>query len=319
MAEIELSLRQSGGAMRALLNYINLLLHFADLLRNHVVCPISPLFYLPGGEFLNNPRSQAGTLERDMLSSLNNANLPDITEIVQAAPKDLQIQWQSYPNDSADRELLTLTNVEIACERISRAITRVSGAPGALSLYFPFRYDVELISRYPKALDNRGIEFSGRDNWLVDQLIDLDLPNLELLSPTDILAVRAGSEFSRWRKVLAEALIQANALPAHVWNRKQESRKEIDDTLREGKVQLEAAMSKSAVLAGLKKGSISMLAGLASVSITHLLSPTSPLKVMLLAGGANAIVNAIAESLKSSTVASGDRNPILAHYVAVLR
>jgi len=118
---------------------------------------------------------------------------------------------------------------------------------------------------------------------------------------------------------LKEALSHARAIPLDVWNREREVRREIDDRLKEGKVQLEADISKSPALDGVKKGSITMLVGLASVGVTCLLNPASLLVVLVLAAGASATVTAIAEAIKSSGAATKDRRGALAHYVAVLR
>jgi hypothetical protein len=316
LAAAQMRLKNQGDSgMQALLNYVNLLLHFSELLRSHVVCTVSPENYLPAHTV---PRTVS--LNQEMQASLENSELPEIDELMQAAPEDIQALWRRQMSEPNGTKLLKEVSFGVACERISAAIEGVSAAQGRLSLYLPFRYDVDLLKRYPKPLDGTTpIDFPERDNWLLDQLIDLELPNLDLLSPSDVLAIRAGSEFSRWRNVLKEALSHARAIPLDVWNREREVRREIDDRLKEGKVQLEADISKSPALDGVKKGSITMLVGLASVGVTCLLNPASLLVVLVLAAGASATVTAIAEAIKSSGAATKDRRGALAHYVAVLR
>lgn len=120
-------------------------------------------------------------------------------------------------------------------------------------------------------------------------------------------------------QVLKDALISANSIPVDIWNGELEARKAVDERLAEGKVKLEEAVSKSPALEGLKKGSVAIIAGLASAGVTCLLNPASILMVMVLAAGAGATVSAIAEAIKSSEGSSKVRFGALAHYVAVLR
>jgi hypothetical protein len=315
-AAAQLRLKDQGDSgMRALLNYVNLLLHFSEFLRGNIVCIVSPESYLPR---YAGPRSVS--MNQDMQASLKTSELPEIDEIMEAAPKNIQVQWQSELREPNKRKLLKEANLVAACERISAAIAGVSAAAGRLSLYLPFRYDVELLKRYPKPLESgRVAHFPDGDNWLLDQVIDLELPNLELLDPRDIVAIRTGSEFSAWRNVLKKALTSASAFPHSVWNREQEVRREIDDRLREGKLQMEAAISKSPVLEGVKKGAVTMLAGVASAGVTCLLNPASVFLWLLWAAGAGATVAAIAEALKTTPGPVKERTGTLAHFVAVLR
>jgi hypothetical protein len=307
---------QGDGGKRALLNYINLLLHFSELLRTHVVCVVPPEAYLPGHTAPTYVPLDAN-LQMDLQDWQQQL---DFDEIMQAAPENVQVEWKTLLKEADGNALLQKVNFVRACERISSAIAGVSHAPRKLSLYLPFRYDVDLLKKYRgSAIAPGSFSLPDRDNWLLNQLVDVKLPGLSSLSPHDLVAIRTGAEFGQWRKVLKEALRNADALPDDLWNREQEVRKEIDDRLQEGKVQLEAAISKSRVLDGVKQGSVSMLAGLASVGLTLLLNPAALLAVLVAAAGAAATVQAIAAAVKGSTGSTTSSRGALAHYVAVLR
>ena len=64
-----------------LLNYVHLLLHFRELVREQIVCPVSHHSYLRGSKL---PGYVA--IVEEVSASLKESNPPDIEEIVEAAP-----------------------------------------------------------------------------------------------------------------------------------------------------------------------------------------------------------------------------------------
>jgi lysozyme family protein len=159
--------------------------------------------------------------------------------------------------------------------------------------------------------------YGDRDNRAINELVDMEMPNLESLDSAEIVSIRSGNEFEQWRRTLKAALADAALQPADLYNRPAEVRRVIDEKLVQGKDQLETAISKSAALAGLKKGAVSLLAGLTSAVVVHYLTNNNFLATM--AGtSASATVGGAAEAITTPRITDAQR-ALLAHYVAVLR
>jgi hypothetical protein len=293
-----------------LLNYINFLLHFRSLIRSHVVCPVAHESYLPAH---NRPDYIA--LGEEIEARADKSKLPDIDEILEAAPAELQAMWRQDLAHPDGGDLVKGASLVKSCERISGALAGVKNAPGRLSLYFPFRYDVRLLERCGELDSLR--EFGDRDNRALNELIDLDMPNLESLDPKEISSIRAGEEFEQWRMSLKDALAGAGNLPADLLHRRAEIRKAVGEKLGVGKRQLESAVSKSPVLAGLSKGSVTLIAGIASAAVVHYLSNNN-LRAALWGVAAATAVQAVA-AVKAAPAVTDAQKATLAHYVAVLR
>lgn len=293
-----------------LLNYINLLLHFRGLIRQHVVCPVAHESYLPGH---NRPDYIA--LGEQIEATADKSKPPDVDELLEAAPENVKEIWRENLKHADGGILVKSASVVKACERISHALAGVKNAPGRLSLYFPFRYDVHLLERCGPSDSLR--EFGDRDNRNLNELVNLEMPNLESLDPTEILSIRSGEEFERWRRILKSALADAGSQPADLRSRPQEVRNVVDEKLVDGKQELEAAISKSPVLAALRKGSVSMLAGLASGTVAYYLTGKD-LVYGMISTAAGVAVTLGAEVMTAPKVTDAQR-AVLAHYVAVLR
>jgi hypothetical protein len=293
-----------------LLNYINLLLHFRDLIRRHVVCPVSHESYLPG-----HIRPDYVALGDQIGATADRTNPPDIDELFDAAPPDVQAIWRADLNHESGGKLAKTASVIKSCERISQALAGVKNAPGRLSLYFPFRYDVNLLERCGPPDSLR--EFGDRDNRNLNELVDLEMPNLESLDPAEIVAIRSGDEFERWRRILKGALADAGNQPADLRNKPQEVRNVIDEKLIDGKNALDEAINKSPVLAALRKGSVSMLAGLASGTVAYYLSGKDLAYGMM--GTAAGVAVTVAGDIRTAPKVTDAQRAVLAHYVAVLR
>jgi hypothetical protein len=293
-----------------LLNYINLLLHFRELIRKHVVCPVSHESYLPG-----HLMPDYVDLGEKLEAAADKSRLLEIDELMEAAPEDVRAIWREDLAHASKGALVKETSIVVACERISSALAAVKNAPGRLSLYFPFRYDVRLLEQLGHAALLRS--YGDRDNRAINELVDMKMPNLESLDPAEIVLIRSGNEFEQWRRTLKAALADAALQPADLYNRPAEIRRLIDEKLVEGKDQLETAISKSAVLAGLKKGAVSLLAGLTSAVVVHYLTNNNFLATV--AGtSTSATVGGAAEAITAPKITDAQR-ALLAHYVAVLR
>jgi hypothetical protein len=293
-----------------LLNYINLLLHFKDLIRRHVVCPGAHESYLPGYN-----RPDYIRLGEQIEATADKSKPADVDELLEAAPGNVKEIWREDLEHGDGESLVKSVSVVKACERIGHALAGVKNAPGRLSLYFPFRYDVHLLERCGPPDSLR--EFGERDNGNLNELVNLEMPNLESLDPTEILAIRSGDEFEQWRRTLKSALADAGSQPADLRNRPQEVRNIVDEKLVDGKQYLESAISKSPVLAALRKGSVSMLAGLASGTVAYYLSGKDLVYGMIGTTAAAAVT--VGADMMSAPKVTDAQRAVLAHYVAVLR
>jgi len=293
-----------------LLNYVNLLLHFKDLIRRHVVCPVAHESYLPG----RNTPDYIGLGER-IEATADKSKPADVDELLEAAPGNVKEIWREDLEHADGESLVKSVSVAKACERIGHALAGVKNAPGRLSLYFPFRYDVHLLERCGPPDSLR--EFGDRDNRNLNELVNLEMPSLESLDPTEILAIRSGDEFERWRRILKGALADAGSQPADLRNRPQEVRNVVNEKLIDGKNSLEDAFRKSSVLAALRKGSVSMLAGLASGAVAYYLSGKDLVYGMIGTGAAVAVT--VGADMISAPKVTDAQRAVLAHYVAVLR
>lgn len=293
-----------------LLNYINFLLHFRSLIRSHVVCPVAHESYLPAH---NRPDYIA--LGEEIEARADKSKLPDIDEILEVAPAELQALWRQDLAQPDGGVMVKGASLVKSCERISGAIAGVKNAPGRLSLYFPFRYDVRLLERCGEVDSLR--EFGDRDNRSLNGLIDVDMPNLGSLDPKEISSIRAGAEFEQWRMSLKDALACAASLPGDLINRRAEMRKVVREKLSAGKRQLEKDLKKSPVLAGFRKGSVTLIAGVASAAVVHYLTNNN-LQAALWGVAAAGAVQAAAEVQATPGVTDAQK-ATLAHYVAVLR
>ena len=236
---------------------------------------------------------------------------------MEAAPPDLQVTWRADLKNEQRGRLVKSATLNKAAERIALALAGVINAKGRVSMYLPFRFDVNLLQQCasPEILK----QFRDRDVRLLNQLVDVNMPRLESLDPKEILAVRRGDEFEQWRGSLRSALENASQLPADLLNRREEMRKVVDEQLAEGRTRLDRAIAKSPLLAGLRKGTITMLAGNASALVVYFITHNSILSLeAALAGGLTAAtIQGMAEALGTQTATDVER-VLLGHYVAAM-
>jgi hypothetical protein len=127
-------------ARASLLAYANLLLHLAPLLRSDILCMVTPSAYVEDA-----PSLRSGI--KGELIDLARGKEFDLSELVAAAPAGTRKEWQqvlSFGSDS-DRKVLGENNLKVACDRIASGAEACAHLPGKLTLYLPFRYDVNIM------------------------------------------------------------------------------------------------------------------------------------------------------------------------------
>jgi len=304
-----------------LLNYVNFLLHMGPLVRSHALCFVAPAGYF---ESVMQTIVRGGFESRlkEMLSGKSILQTLDFREIMHKAPEEIQQRWKDLLHSTSGEETLREANYDAAFKRIGKTIDAAVHAPGLLSVYLPFRYDIDLLSRYQQqALLDESISLPDADNWLLSRLIDIELPGIDTLSPDEVVNIRTQSEeFEHWRGVLRDAIQHADTIPANVLGRNVAIRREVQAKLREGKARLEASLPKSAVLKGLKKGTVSMLGGVISAAIVLLLDPTKSVGATLAAIAATAVSAGVATVAEASEGSSNQaKRAAWSHYVAMLQ
>lgn len=314
-----------------LLNYCNLLLHLAPLIRKGILC------FKPASEYLP-PETDPALKWIDMMQLIDEADglaligadnvLGWYEEVKAHAPDHVQEKWQSFMVSASGREVLALGAVQAASERVGRSLAASLLAPAKLTTYLPFRFDVDLLVSYEKSIARQrrqpapASDVPDYDNWLLSKLLDVALPGLSELAPEELVQIRSQSEeFEAWRRTLADTIKHADGVvPARIMNRDAAILREIKERLTDGKSKLEASMSRSALLKGARTGSVTMIGGLVGMGASLLIDPTlttTSILSTLAMGGAAGGVNAAAEAVQGSS--SGARQAALGHYVALLR
>ena len=300
---------QGDEGRRALLRFVNLSLHFAPLLRSGIVCFLPNRSYSKDSEVRFRKRQE---LERALEQSGNY----DPSELVAAAPEALQLRWKE---GGADTALLTEVAMSVASSRIANGLEAVLYAPDQVSLYLPFRADVELLKRDTQVTKEiAAAGFSDRESWLLSQLVDLDLPGLAELNPDALVEIRTGDEFSHWRQALSNALLAANSLPRTLWNRNEEVKRTVREQLTDSRTRLEGELDQSPVLTGLRKGRTSIIVGLVGLTVSALLDPTKLTTAAIGALLASSTTTTAIEALQTGRPSSRQK-AALAHYVAALQ
>ena len=188
-----------------------------------------------------------------------------------------------------------------------------------MSLYLPFRADVELLKSDTRLTANlASTRFSERDSWLLNELVDLEMPGLAELDPSALVEIRNGVEFSEWRQALSEALLTANALPRGLWNRDEEVKRTVREQLTDSRRRLEAQLGSSPVLAGLKSGRTAMIVGLVTLGVSALLDPTELTAAAIAGLLAGSATGTAIDALQTGRT-SARPDAALAHYVAALK
>jgi hypothetical protein len=306
----QIQMGQGDSGRRALLRFVNLLLHFGPLLRSHIVCLLPDRSY--------SAESVQRFRRRDELARvLEQSTNYDPREYIDAAPEELRSDLKA--RELFDQTLLRRVATSLASSRIAIGLEAILDAPDKISLYLPFRADVEMLkSNTQLSGDVAAGGFSDRESWLLNELVDLEMPGLAELHPSVLIEIRTGVEFSEWRQALSNALLTANALPGTLWNRDLEIKRTVREQLTESWKRLEAQLGKSPVMAGLKKGRTSIIVGLVALGISALIDP-SKLTTAAIAGlVASSTTATVIDALETGRPSSRE-NAAIGHYVAALK
>jgi hypothetical protein len=171
-------------------------------------------------------------------------------------------------------------HVLAACVRINLPLEAFGSAPDRISLFFPFRYDVRILDNYLKKQMSSGLsqkdswleKFDERDNFILTKLIDIELPAVKDLEIKDIIAVRAGNGFSRWRDDLKDALSAASATPGDLsMNHAVQTRKMVREKLQASKEILENEFKEGKYNRMSRTGTTTLVTGAISATTAYLL------------------------------------------------
>src|ERR1700756_1379401 len=136
----------------------------------------------------------------------------ELDEFCRRAPDKTRQHWEEFL--LPDRELLGNALNQVAIDRISEVLSVFTEAPRRTSLYFPFKYDITLLSKFYTELRDAAEAASAsrisqllenvpdRENRLLTELVNFELPGLADLSPEDMVAIRQGEAFEEWRNGL---------------------------------------------------------------------------------------------------------------------
>lgn len=303
--------RQSESSGRlASLQFINLLLHFESLIRNHTLCLIPNRMY--SYDWYERVRKR-----EEFDSALEQSADYDSSELIDAAPGQVRSIWKARHGIDAGGS--SKVAAFVAKLRIATMLEAMHHAPDTVSLFLPFRADVELLKANTRlSAEIAAAGFSDRDSWLLNELIDIDMPGLAELDPSELVRIRAGTEFSEWRQALSNALIMANVLPTSLWNRDEDVKRTVREQLAESRGILEEQLSKSPTLTGLKKGRTAIIVGLVGLGVPALIDPSKLSAVALAVLLAQSGMESVIESSGTPSPSSG-KKAALAHYVAALK
>jgi hypothetical protein len=320
-----------------ILNFINFLLHMKPMIERNVfsfvwedhgspstkdTASIQDLFrkYAPGSAY------------HPELFPVPEFSNQEIDDFYQHAPKHYQTAFWRGPTSGLDANGTQRSTKDLGFlytssrTRMLGILDTFSRAPGRLSLYFPFRVDLSLMSAF---LDN--IRRSGshegqlprvhdRDSRLLTQLVDLAVPGIATLPIEDIISIREGNAFTRWRNDLKAALQYASSIPPDLMDYDVESRSAVKEMLEPAKRKLEEEFAKSAFLAKVREASATMAAGSVGALAGYLVDPS----VGALIGGITGSATDVATKLIRGWVAERQhgsraaRAALVGHYVALL-
>ena len=179
------SREKTADARDHLLNYISFLLHMAPLLRGSILCPVTSDLYLAETEGATNAR---WTHVRDRVAAELRGDdfwrALSLDEFLKVAPEDVKRSWERELRKPVAETGVRKGVFLSSCERVGRALSASANAQDRLTTYFPFRYDVNVLSAYQQSVSSRQRSALSRlnlpdyDNWLLSRLIDVELPDL---------------------------------------------------------------------------------------------------------------------------------------------
>jgi hypothetical protein len=199
-----------------------------------------------------------------------------------------------------------------------------------LTPYLPFRCDLDIIAAFQNRVEAHATEikpelraFPAWDNWLLAQLIDIDLPRIEALTPNEIVAIRSDGTFENWRISIRTALQQVAALPSDLINRERVAASLIKDILTPMRDSLTKKFRTSRFLANLRTGTTALVCGSLGAFAGYLINPEATALVL---GGAISVkavdvtARFICDQIGGEKLSGSpdSRGAIISHYSAVL-
>jgi hypothetical protein len=310
-----------------LLNYVAFLLHMGPLLRGNILCLVTSDLYLPREK---GSVSHWTALKDRLLGELRAGDVwkqLDIGEISRQAPPDVRKTWEKELRDPVSETSVRMANFLGSCERIARALAASFNAQDRITTYLPFRYDVDLLTAFQQSVRENGRSILSRmnlpdyDNWLLSRLIDIYLPGIDKLEPSQLVQIRTGSsEFAEWRAALADAVRYVDSVPQNIWGRPEAVRKEVVDRLQQGKARLEESLPKATFRKALTSGTVAMVGGAIATGLSVLVDPTMTtvaILAALTAGVAAPAFVAVADAAEGKS--NQAKRAARAHYLALLR
>jgi hypothetical protein len=303
---------------RQLLNFVNLLIHLRPLIERHVLCFVSDEAYLKDGA------KRATPFWNLFYEFTRNATLVppiDIMEFSARAPRDVVDLWEKHLASPGGRDLICEVLENAAQERISHSF-RLEGPLGDRTCpYLPFKYDVQLLSAFDKHMRSSYLkDIPDRDNRLLTELVNVDLPGLSSLTPENVVAIRQGDAFEEWRTELKIGLERAANLDPGLANRDRAARAVVMETLKPAKEKLEKEFKDSTILRNARSSSTTLLTGSLGAAVGYLFDPSFGAFIGAFAGS---LAQAVVEFAKKRSEGTTKHPPkvrgaTLNHYVALL-
>lgn len=305
----------------ALANYAVVLLHMKELIREGVLHLVVRPSLIP---------TKAVTAEVDLhLKGAESEARLDFAELLKAAPPEIASKLlNDLREGGVGEELLRGVCADAAFGRLASAIGAAAGAGGRANLYLPFLYDVEsfeICLRKSAALAVATQPLVTAPTYDLAPLLDLSLPGLAELDPAELVAIRKGDEFERFREQLRDAIAMADRVRLQDRNRPLEMKRIVDARMKEAQARLKESLPKSPIKPAARAGIATLVGGAITTTAAVYGDPNMTQAVLssTIGGAIGAAVYAFlaraAEPPEAALVpgrAVAARN---AHYVAVLK
>jgi hypothetical protein len=320
-----------------LLNYVNFILHLKPLIEDNVLCLVAQRAYnrWPGQRVHENALANLvdSYVKHKIAKNFEiRKGFPQLSPIDYAryVDEDVVNDWTQARFKKKDWALLQQTFSQFEIRRMRVIFSTVEDLPRKVTPYLPTRNSIKLlnaaISEFSKKMPTKSDavirDLVTRQNTLLTELIDLQLPGLAKLSPEDMVAIRAGDSFENWRATLQQALRHAAATPADFSDRGEAIRSDVRQVLIPAKEKLEQEFSRSSMLSRVRAPSTQFVTGGLGILAAYFINPTASL-VVAGAAVAGKLVEVLSKSVVEGAVEGSNRPrhsryAELNHYVAML-
>jgi hypothetical protein len=176
-----------------------------------------------------------------------------VSSTLETAPQPLRAAAQSDDEllgavSPTSEQKASLDTLRLAFDTTWEGLSASKRTGGSVHLLLASRHWAPLLTWLARRSDG-GPAAAPADLRLAEVLASLEIPGLDGLSPSDIVAVRENDAFVAWRAALRSALIQVDALrPDQAGSRPGDAAALIDETLREARERVETRMGESRFL-----------------------------------------------------------------------